>query len=140
MTKCVVCDRTVRRRQQALDCGLCGSWTHRICFTGIFVCRQSRINFKTLGAKNQNIALTSRKNRLYRYTVLFHRLWFFTGITKAQYLAAAKKGTSLWFVCVNCQERSHRSTDHTENNDSEDDEDDVCFFVSSQFVVILLND
>lgn len=65
---------------------------------------------------------------------------FFTGITKAQYLAAAKKGTSLWFVCVNCQERSHRSTDHTENNDSEDDEDDVCFFVSSQFVVILLND
>ena len=57
-------------------------------------------------------------------------------------MAAAKKGTSLSFMCADCQERDFRSrnVDRTENNDSEDDEDDVCFFVSSQFLIILLDE
>ena len=67
---------------------------------------------------------------------------FLTGITKAQYLAAAKKGTSLSFMCADCQERDFhsRNVDRTENDDSEDDEDDVCFFVSSQFLITLLDE
>ncbi|KAI8508520.1 hypothetical protein Bbelb_136190 [Branchiostoma belcheri] len=35
MTSCVVCERTVTTRQQALQCDRCDGWQHRTCDTGI---------------------------------------------------------------------------------------------------------
>jgi len=32
---CVVCNQVVTQRQQAVDCDICGDWTHRKCNTGI---------------------------------------------------------------------------------------------------------
>lgn len=32
---CIYCDRTVRKRQEAIQCDNCSLWQHRICYTGI---------------------------------------------------------------------------------------------------------
>ena len=34
---CIICRKTVRRRQHAIECESCERWQHRVCGTGINV-------------------------------------------------------------------------------------------------------